>query len=158
MQLLVLGFKSDILRGERSFLLAKVGMQVCSISYLSLEVDLGHHPSCPEPATAGLHLHKFISILQVAHSQDLAFDIVIEEFIPLHHQMILDGRVFSNLVSTFVQVLGCSNGQLRDGFDGQTPQLGGQVLWSTLPLLKGSLHVSLARFYRVLAAIELELQ
>lgn len=133
-------------------------MQVRSISYLSLEVDLGHHPPCPEPATAGLHLHKFISILQVAHCQDLTFDIVIEEFIPLHHQMILNCRVFSYLVSAFVQVLGCPNGQLHNGFDWQTPQLGRQVLWPTPPLLEGSLHVSLTRLYRVLAAVELVLQ
>lgn len=77
-------------------------MEVGRITDLPFVVNFCHLPASPKPAADALHRCEFYSVFKITHGKDLSFDIVIKEFIPLHHQMVLDRRILSNLVTALV--------------------------------------------------------
>ena len=96
-------------------------MEICAISDLAFVVELGQLSSRPEPSTNTLHLGKFVSVLDECHSEDLSFNVIIQELVTLQNQMVINRVVLVDLLMTVVQFFARLQAKICDGLGWKPP-------------------------------------
>lgn len=111
LQLHIFVLELAILLCQLSLAGLQVGVKISGISDFPHEVELVHGASLIEPTAPSLHLGVSRSVLHESHGQDLTLDVVVEELVTLHHQMVRNGLVLVQLVTALFDLFGC---QQRD--------------------------------------------
>lgn len=105
-QLHVLVLQLAILLRQLGFASLQIRVKVRSVSDFSHQVKFVHSSSLIEPTTPRLHLGIARSILDQCHGKNLTLDVVVEELVTLHHEMVRDRLILVQLVTALIDLFG----------------------------------------------------